>query len=97
MLVIVYKTDTSQSYAYNITKEVNRYNWINLKISQMSGVYEIMVDYNLVYTKNNSVPKMWTKVSIVTGDINENENLSINIDYRNFKINTCKARGKNQT
>ena len=94
MLMIAYNTNNSQSYEYNITKKVNAGNWINLKLSQKSGLYEIMVDYKLVYNKTKFVPETWTTVNLVTGDINIKDNNSTIVHYRNFNFNTCKRRGK---
>ena len=94
MLMLAYSINTNQSYTYNITKKVNAGNWMNLKISQVSGVYEIKVDYKLVYDKNNSMPKTWRNVKLLTGTTNGKENISTIVHYRNFKINTCKAKGK---
>ena len=93
--MIDYKKDTSHSYKYNITTKVNVGNWLNLGISQMSGVFEIKVDYKLVYNKTNSVSKTWTSVNLVTGNTNGKEDNSTAVRYRNFKINTCKTKGKN--
>ena len=96
MLMVVYNFDNSQSYKYNITKNVNANNWINLKISQISGIYEIEVDYKLVYNKSTSslVPITWTNVNLVTGKDNGKGISQTIVYYRNFKINTCKTRGK---
>ena len=94
MLMIAYNIKTSQSFKYNITKKVNAGNWVNLQINQMSGVYEIKVDYELVYSKTMFVPKTWKNVNLVTGDINGKANISTVVHYRNFKIDTCKRRGK---
>ena len=66
MLMINYDMSTNQKLTYSITKKVNAGNWINLKISQMSGVYEIKVDYKLVYNKTNFAPTTWTNVKLVT-------------------------------
>ena len=94
MLMIDYKIDKNPTNQYNITKKVNEGNWINLKISQVSGVYQIVVDYEIVYTKTKLVPKTWTTVNLSTGDMNGNESISTIVNYRNFEINTCKTRGK---
>ena len=95
MLMIAYIINTNQSYVYNITKAVDAGNWINLKISQTNGIQEIKIDYELVYNKANTVSKTWTRMNLVTGNTNGNENLSTNVHYRNFEINTCKTKGKN--
>ena len=92
MLMIAYNISSSQSYNYNLTKKVNAGNWINLKISQMSGSYEIKVDYELVYTKPNF--GKWKDVSLVTGNTYGTENILAIVHYRNFEINTCKPNGK---
>ena len=94
MLMLAYKIDTSQSYEYSIRKKVNEGNWINLKISQKSGVYEIMVDYKIVYNKTYVKPKLWRDVNLVTGNVNGKDNSSTIVHYRNFEIITCKTRGK---
>ena len=103
MLKIAYKLNekyfnsikyTFQSFEYDITKEVSAGNWINLKISQMSGVYEIKVDYKLVYNKTNFKPTTWTYVNLVTGNTNVKENVLSTTQYRNFKINSCKTKSK---
>ena len=94
MLMINYDMSTNQRLTYNITNKVNVDNWINLKISQMSGVYEIKVDYKLVYNKTNFAPTSWTNVKLITGKTSGKENTSIVALYRNFKINTCKTKSK---
>ena len=94
MLKIAYDMSTSQKHTYDMTKKLNAGNWINLKISQMSGVYEIKVDYKLVYNKTNFVPTKWTNVKLITGKTSGKENISIAALYRNFKINTCKTKSK---
>ena len=66
MLKIAYDMSTSQKHTYDMTKKLNAGNWINLKISQMSGVYEIKVDYKLVYSKTNFAPTTWTNVKLIT-------------------------------
>ena len=93
VLMISYNTNTSQSDKYNLTKKVDAGNWINLKINQKREVYEIMVDYKLVYSKTEFVPKAWTNMNLVTGDIIGKDNISTIIHYRKFKINSCKTRG----
>ena len=92
-LMIVQKFSKNQSYTYNLTKEVNAGNWINLKISQISGVQEVKLDYKLVYNKTNSVPKTWTNVNLVTGNTTVKEKISTFVQYRNFKIASCKTKG----
>ena len=92
--MIVYGIDDNQNDTYKMTKKVNASNWINLKISQVSGVYEIKLDYELVYNKTNLVPKVWRNVNLETGNTNGKDNISITVHYRSFKINTCKTRGK---
>ena len=94
MLMINYDMSTNQRLTYNITNKVNVDNWINLKISQMSGVYEIKVDYKLVYNKTNFAPTTWTNVKLITGKTSGKENTSIVALYQNFKINTCKTKSK---
>ena len=102
MLMIAYNIDSSQAYKHETTKKVKVNDWINLKISQIGGVYETKVDYKLVYNKTSSVPKTelakWTKVDLVTGnsdrDTNKTESGSTIVWYRNLKINTCKTSGK---
>ena len=94
ILMIAYDMRTNQRHTYNVTKKVSADNWINLKISQMNGRQEIKVDYELVYSKTNSVPKTWTSLNLVTGTTNGGENISASVQYRNFEINTCKTKGK---
>ena len=85
---------TSQTYHYKVTKKVNAGNWISLKISQMKGVYEIKVDYKIVYSITNVAPKTWKKVYLITGNANIKEKVLTTIHYRNFKISTCKTKSK---
>ena len=92
-LMIAQNLSKNQSYTYNLTKEVNAGNWINLKISQISGVQEVKLDYKLVYNKTNSVPKTWTNVNLVTGNTTVKEKISTFVQYRNFKIASCKTKG----
>ena len=88
MIMISFNTDTNQSHSYNFTRKVNAANWINLRISQISGGQEVKVDYKLVYRQTKSVSKTWTNVNLVT------ENTTTFIQYRKLKINTCKTKGK---
>ena len=94
MLVIAYRMDTNKSFKYKTTKKVNAGNWVNLKISQMSGVYEIKVDYKLIYSKTNTLSKTWTNMNLVTGNINGTETNTTKVYYRNLKVTTCKTEGK---
>ena len=97
----------NQDYEYRVIKKrvinaknqrkkrvINAGNWINLKISQMSGLYEIKVDYKLVYNKTNAAPKTWKNVKLITEKPSGKENNSIAVHYRNFNINTCKMKSK---
>ena len=93
-LLIVYRIHTSKISKYKIRKKVNSNNWINLNLSQMKGVYEIKVDYKLVYNKTNFAPTSWTNVKLITGKTSGKENTSIVALYQNFKINTCKTKSK---
>ena len=90
--MIAYNIGSSQNYTYNLSKKVIADNWINLKISQMNGSYEIKVDYELVYNKPNF--GKWKDVSLVTGNTYGKENILAIVHYRNFEINTCKPNGK---
>ena len=96
MIMIAYNINTSQSNVYNITKKVNMGSWISLKISQTSDTQEIKIDYKTVYNKTSSVSKTWTLMNLVTGNTDGKENLSANVQYRNFEINTCEPKGKNK-
>ena len=91
MLMIAYNIDNNLNYTYNVTTKLNVGNWINLKISQLSGIYAIKVDYKLVYNKTNSFPKPWANVKLVTG--NTNGNFLATSHYRNFEIDTCPKKG----
>ena len=93
MLMIAYDTDNSSNNTYNITTKLETGNWINLKISQRSGVYEIRVDYKLTYNKTISAPKSWTNVNLVTDSTYGMKNISAIVHYRNFELNTCPKRG----
>ena len=93
-LMIAYEVDTNQIYTYNITKKLNAGNWINLKISQISGVYKIKLDNELVNSKTNSVSKVWTYVNLLTRKTNGKDSISTIVNYRSFKIKSCKKRGK---
>ena len=77
-----------------VTKKVNADNWINLKMSQMGGLYEIKVDYKVVYNKTNAVSEAWPNVRIVTGNTDVKEHFMFDVYYRNFKINSCKTKSK---
>ena len=77
--------NNTSSYTYNITENFN--NWINLKISQTNGVYEIRVDYKQVYNIPNSIPNTWYKASLVPR--NETGYIPVVGHYRNFDIITC--------
>ena len=96
MIMLVYKTGSSQTYKNNLMKKVIGDNWINLKISQISGLYEIKIDSKLVYKKTNLTPKKWENVRLVIGNIDGKENNSTVVHYRNFEIKTCKTKGKKQ-
>ena len=77
--------NNTSSYTYNITENFN--NWINLKISQTNGVYEIRVDYKQVYNIPNSISNTWYKASLVPR--NETGFIPVVGHYRNFDIITC--------
>ena len=94
MLMVSYDMHTNQSYTYTATKRVNIGNWINLKISQISGLYEVKLDHKLVYNKTNFAPTTWTNVNLITGSTNAKKNVLITTHYRNFKINTCETKSK---
>ena len=87
-------TGFATQFVYDITKKVNAGNWINLKISQISGLYEIRIDYKLVYNETNFAPKTWTNVNLVTGRTHDKENVMTIAQYRNFKVNTCETKSK---
>ena len=93
MLMIAYDTDSNPNNTYNITTKLEVGNWINLKISQISEVYEIWVDYKLTYNKTISTPKPWTNVKLVTDSNYGTKNVSAVVHYRNFELNTCPKKG----
>ena len=94
MLMINYDMSTNQRLTYNITNKVNVDNWINLKISQMSGLYETKVDHKVVYNRAYFAPTTWTNVKLAMGNTNFKENVLTIAQYRYFKINTCKIKSK---
>ena len=94
MLRIANDMITNQSYEYKVTRRVNAGNWINIKISQMSGLYEIKVDYELVYSKTYFAQNVWSNVKLVTGKTYVNEKVLKVVNYRNFRMNTCKTKSK---
>ena len=81
-----------------MTTKINADNWINLKINQISRVYEIFVNYKLVYN-TRSVPKTWANLDLVMGNTNgssiKEKRLAI-VQYRNFEIKTCSVQGKSK-
>ena len=93
MLMITYGFESNKNYTYNLTKKVSVGNWVNLKISQMNAVREIKIDYKLVYSKANYLPKSWINVNVIMGNTGI-ENLSTVVHYRNFEISTCKTKGE---
>ena len=86
-LMITYIIDKNQTFKCNVTKKLKADNWINLKISQKSGVYEIKLDYHLVYNKTNPSPKRWPNVELRTGNNYGMENTSAIVNYRNLEFN----------
>ena len=98
MLMITYKNKNKKNYNYTMTTKINANNWINLKINQISRVYQIFVNYKLVYN-TRSVPKTWANLDLVMGNTNGNsiigKRLAI-VQYRNFEIKTCPVQGKSK-
>ena len=94
IVVITYDIGTNLKYMYNTTKKVNEGNWISLKISQTGGLYEIKVDYELVYHKDKFLPKPWTNVKLVSGVSHDKKNIPTIVHYRDFNIKTYKTKGK---
>ena len=86
--------NNKNNYFIGTTKEVNADNWLNLKISQMSGIYEIKLDYKTVHKITKFVSKKSTNVNLLIGNTSGKESISTIVNYRNFKINTCKRKGK---
>ena len=69
-------------------------NWINLKISQSNGVFEIRLSDQLVRSGLNNHPKVWTNVDVVMGNTYGNNWGSATGEYRNFEITSLPSKSK---
>ena len=92
MLMVAYSIKTNPTFTFNITTKFNTGNWINLKISQINGIYEVKVDYRPVYRVSSSIYNTWNKVNLAIGDTYGTLHLSAVGYYRNFDIITCKRK-----
>ena len=81
------------SVCYNTKAKWNTGNWINLKLSQTNGLYEIKVENVLVHKVVNKTPRKWNNVKIVAGNIygRFGHYKPASGEYRNFKMNTCET------
>ena len=73
------------NYGSTIKNGVNTGKWINLKVSQTSGVIEIKVDNKLVKTGTNQSPQTWSNVNVVIGNTYDKYKAAVG-EYRNFEI-----------
>ena len=75
---------------YNTKTKWNTGKWINLKLSQTNGLYEIRVENKLVHQVVNQTPRMWNNVKVVAGNTyNNNRFVPASGQYRDFKMKTC--------
>ena len=79
-------------YSFNVDDSEKRFNtgdWVNVKLSQINGVFEYKVNGEIVHTAINSDPQTWTNVKVVMGNRFGYHDRKIALgQYRNFKINS---------
>ena len=81
-------------YYATIGLNLDTNNWINLKISQSNGVFEIRLNDQLVRWGTNINPKVWTNVDVVMGNTYGNQWESATGEYRNFEITSFSSKSK---
>ena len=94
MLLIKSNLNNNPNFSYNTTTKFDKYNWINLKISQTNELYEIKVNYKKVFNVTNSTPEKWMNVNLVMGNTYEARYISAVGHYRKLKIITCPLNRK---
>merc|ERR1712048_852419 len=75
-------------YAFNVydpEKKFNTGDWVNVKLSQINGVFEYKVNGEIVHTAINSDPQTWTNVKVVMGNRYGGDYIKIALgQYRKF-------------
>ena len=78
------------NWNYNFNSYGTKYNtgnWVNLKISQINGLYEVKIDGKLIHTANNAKTQTWQNVKVVIGNTYGNHAFQSSAgQYRNFEI-----------
>ena len=78
----------SKYHPHDILTNYDWDSWINLKVSQTEGMYEVKVDDVSVHTISNSNTQAWENVKIVMGNTN-GWYISAIGEYRNFEFRSC--------
>ena len=75
------------NYYFTPKTKYNTGRWVNLKISQVNGVYEVRIDDNLIHTANNAEAQIWRNVKVVIGNTYDNYAFKSSAgEYRKFEI-----------
>ena len=86
--------DNNPNYAFNLNEPGEKFNtdsWVNVKLSQIDGVYEYKINNKVLHQKVNSNPQIWRNVKVVMGNRYGNPNSDSGLqsaigEYRNFRI-----------
>ena len=82
----------NHNYCFNTQTKWNTGNWINLKLSQINGIYEIRVDNKLQHKVTNTQPRTWNNVSVVIGNSYASKKGKYKPavgEYQNFELDPC--------
>ena len=91
--------DNNRNYAFNLNEPGEKFNtdsWVNVKLSQIDGVYEYKINNKVLHQKANSNPQTWENVKVVMGNRYATYKSAIG-EYRNFRINTSSSKKNNCT
>ena len=80
------------NYNFNILDEKEKFNtgnWINVRVSQINGVYEYKVDGKVLHTAVNSNPHTWKNVKVIMGNRYGKASVKTALgEYRNFRVSS---------
>ena len=94
-LSVGYTPIGSRYYRHDDPTERDWDSWINLKVSQTSGMFEVKINNVIVDSISNSNPQDWNDVKIVMGNTygasGYGSYRSAVGEYRNFEIRSCSS------
>ena len=84
---------SNANYHFNIDESDQKYNtgnWVNVKLSQINGVYEYKINGNVLHTAVNSNPQTWNNVKVVIGNTYDHVACKHAVvgEYRKFQIHS---------